>query len=128
MNAIDTIPDNIDDYIARFPKETQELLELLRSTIKKAAPEASETISYQMPAFKLHGNLVYFAAYNNHIGFYPGAACIDLFKDEFKGFKTSKGTIQFPMNKPIPLDIITKIVKYRIFENTERAEAKKKKK
>ncbi|MFZ4724876.1 MAG: iron chaperone, partial [Paludibacter sp.] len=85
MNANNTLPSNIDEYIARFPKETQELLELLRSTIKNAAPEATETISYQMPAFKLYGNLVYFAGYISHIGFYPGAACIDIFKDEIVG-------------------------------------------
>jgi uncharacterized protein YdhG (YjbR/CyaY superfamily) len=121
-------PKDIDDYIANFPNDVQVTLEKLRATIRKAAPEAIEAISYQMPTFKLHGNLVYFAAYKNHIGFYPTSTGIIAFKNDLKGFKTSKGAIQFPIDKPLPFDIITKIVKYRVAENKERAETKAKKK
>jgi uncharacterized protein YdhG (YjbR/CyaY superfamily) len=111
---------DIDNYIAGFPEDTQILLEQLRSVIKNIIPEAEEVISYSMPAFKFHGILVYFAAYKNYIGFYPTASGIKAFKQELTGYKTSKGTVQFPIDKPLPLDLITKIVKFRLRENLEK--------
>jgi uncharacterized protein YdhG (YjbR/CyaY superfamily) len=113
-------PNNINEYIATFPEETQKLLEQLRLTIKEAAPEAEEVISYQMPAFRLNGILVYFAAYKNHIGFYPSGSGIANFKEEIQTFKNSKGTVQFPINNPLPIELISKIVKYRVNENLQR--------
>jgi uncharacterized protein YdhG (YjbR/CyaY superfamily) len=118
--------NDIDKYIAAFPKDTQELLEQLRATIRKAAPEAEEVISYQMPAFKLQGMLVYFAGHKNHIGFYPGASGIEAFKKELSDYKGAKGSVQFPPDKPLPLGLITKIVKFRVNENLHRPKTKKK--
>lgn len=106
-----------DLYIARFPAATQELLQSLRAAIKKGAPEAAEVISYQMPAFSQNGILVYFAAHRNHIGFYPAGSGIENFKSEVAGFKTSKGTIQFPLDQPIPADLVERIVRFRLAEN-----------
>ena len=117
---------NIDEYIAGFPKDIQELLEEIRVTIKKAAPGATETINYAIPTFILKGNLVHFAAYKNHIGFYPTPSGIVAFKKELSVYKGAKGSVQFPIDKPLPLDLVTKIVKFRVKENLERAEAKKK--
>lgn len=117
MSIISTKPTNINEYIATFPEETQKLLEELRFIIKEAAPDAEEGISYQMPAFRLNGILVYFAAYKNHIGFYPTGTGIAKFKDEIKAYKNSKGTVQFPLNNPLPIDLISKIVKFRVNEN-----------
>lgn len=105
---------NTDEYIACFPIATQIILKQIRKTILLAAPKAEELISYQMPAFKQNGVLVYFAAYKNHIGFYPTASGIVAFQDEITEFKSSKGAIQFPINKPMPLDLIIRMVKYRI--------------
>ena len=122
------VPDNIDEYIANFPVHIQKKLDELRAIIKKAAPEAEEKISYQMPAFNLKGMLVYFAAYTNHIGFYPTSSGIKTFKEELVGFKSSKGTIQFPVDKPLPEDLITRIVIFRSKENFLRAELKERKK
>lgn len=116
----------IDAYIAGFPTVIQEILEKMRETIKKAAPGAVETISYQMPTFALHGNLVHFAAHKNHIGFYPAPSGIVAFKEDLKGFKSSKGAVQFPIDKPLPVELIFEIVKFRVIENLEKAEAKKK--
>ena len=121
-------PKNIDEYIAAFPATTQALLEVLRATIKSAAPDAVEVISYQMPAYKLFGMLVYFAAYQHHIGFYPGASGVVACAEDLKDYKTSKGTVQFPLDKALPIDLITKIVQFRVTENTQKAEGKKKKK
>ena len=113
----------IDEYIATFPRNVRDVLEELRRIIRESAPEAEEAISYGMPAFKLHGNLVYFAAWKNHIGFYPGgSSAIEAFKKELSPFKQAKGTVQFPLDKPIPLDLVKKIVKFRVKEN----ESKKK--
>ena len=112
---------SIDEYIAGFPADVQEKLREIRETIKKAAPGAREKISYQMPTFELNGNLVHFAAYSNHLGFYPAPSGIDTFKEELAGFKSSKGTIKFPLDKPLPLDLIRKIVSYRIKENLEKS-------
>jgi len=118
----------IDEYIALFPEDVQMILRELRAVIKAAAPEAGEKISYQMPAFTLHGILVYFAAFKNHIGFYPAPRGIEQFKDELSAYKGSKGTVQFQLDEPIPYDLVTKIVKFRVKENLEKAEAKEKKK
>jgi uncharacterized protein YdhG (YjbR/CyaY superfamily) len=121
-------PNNIEEYIAGFPQETQEILEQVRATIKKVAPEAEETISYGMPSFTLHKTyLVYFAAFKNHIGFYPTPSGIKEFEKDFATYKTGKGSIQFPLDKPMPADLISRIVKFRIQENIERAKTKRKK-
>lgn len=110
-------PNSVAGYIHGFPKDTQKLLEQLRATIIKAAPAAEEIISYQMPAYKYNGMLVYFAGYKNHIGFYPGASGIKNFKEDIAVYKNSKGAVQFPLDKPLPLKLITKIVKFRVKEN-----------
>ncbi len=107
----------IDEYIAIFPENVQSILEELRQAIKESAPEAEELISYQMPAFKLNGILVWFAAFKNHVGFYPKISAIEAFKEELSGHEVGKGTIRFPLNKPIPLDLVKKIVRYRAKEN-----------
>ena len=109
--------DEIDQYIAGFPESIREKLEILRETIRKNAPAAAEVISYQMPAFKLNGILVYYAGYKNHIGFYPTGSGIVAFQSLLTGYKWSKGTIQFPPDKPLPLELISEIVKYRVSEN-----------
>jgi uncharacterized protein YdhG (YjbR/CyaY superfamily) len=119
---------SIDEYIATFPKDIQAILEKLRLTIKKAAPNAKETINYQMPTFTLEGNLVHFAAFKNHIGFYPTPSGIEKFKKELSVYEGAKGSVQFPLDKPIPYALVGKIVKFRVKENLERAEAKGKKK
>jgi uncharacterized protein YdhG (YjbR/CyaY superfamily) len=107
----------IDEYIQTFPMNIQIILEKMRQTIRKAAPEAVEVISYQMPAFKLNGNLVYFAAFKNHIGFYPNSSGIEFFEKELSPYKTSKGAVQFPLDKPIPYYLVEKIVLFRVKEN-----------
>lgn len=116
--------NEIDIYVAGFPVKTQEILEQIRETIKKAAPDAEEVISYKMLAYKLNGILVYFAAYKNHIGFYPTGKGIEAFKNELTKYNWSKGTIQFPLNKPIPFGLITKIVTFRVKENLQKAKKK----
>jgi uncharacterized protein YdhG (YjbR/CyaY superfamily) len=120
-------PKDIDEYIAAFSPEVQKLLEQVRATIHKAAPEATEAISYAMPTFKLNGNLVHFAAFTSHIGFYALPSGNVAFQRELTPYKTGKGSIQFPLNKPLPLGLITKIVHFRIEENAEKAALKKKK-
>jgi len=115
---------SIDEYIAMFPKDTQKILEELRVTIRAAALEAKEKISYQMPTFDLKGNLVHFAAYKNHIGFYPQPSGIQAFKNELSKYEGAKGSVQFPITKPLPLELISKIVKFRVAENLKRAELK----
>jgi len=115
---------NIDEYISLFPKETQALLKQMRATIKEEAPDAEEAIKYQMPTFVLKGNLVHFAAYTNHIEFYPVPTGIEKFKKELSHYKTSKGAVQFPLDKPLPLLLIRKIVKFRVGENLKKAEEK----
>lgn len=114
----------VDEYIASFPKNTQESLRQLRERIKQSAPAAEEVISYNIPAFKLKGMLVYFAAYNNHIGFYPTPSGVTAFKQELSGYKIAKSAIQFPLDQRLPLTLISKIVKYRVRENLEKAELK----
>ena len=120
-------PNNIDEYIATFPTDIQEILEQVRATVKKAAPEAKEAIKYAMPTFILNGNLVHFAAFKNHIGLYPTPGGIEAFQKELSVYKTAKGSIQFPLQQPMPLDLITKIVQYRVKENVKRAAVKAKK-
>ena len=125
MKTIST--KNIDEYIASFPEDIQKILEKLRVVIRKAAPKAEETINYEMPTFTLNGNLVHFAAYKNHIGFYPTPSGIDAFKKELSLYKGAKGSVQFPIDKPLPWALITKIVKFRVKENLEKAVIKMKK-
>jgi uncharacterized protein YdhG (YjbR/CyaY superfamily) len=126
METKTTTPKDVDEYISSFPKEVQRLLEEVRATIKKVAPGAEEVISYQMPAFKFHGMLVYFAGYKNHIGFYPMPSAIETFKKELSVYKSAKGSVQFPTDSPLPLNLISKIVKYRVRENLDATNAKKK--
>ena len=128
MEQNKTTYNSIDEYILLFPPEIQEILKALRNIIKEAAPDAEEKISWQMPTFAQHGNLVHFAACKNHIGFYPASAAIEIFKDELSEYKGTKGSIHLPFNKPLPRELISKIVKFRIAENTKLAEAKLKKK
>ena len=115
---------SIDQYISDFPVSTQKILAELRATIREAAPAASEKISYQIPTFFQNGNLVHFAAYKNHIGFYPTSSGVQAFKGELKKYKTSKGSLQFPIDQPIPLGLIKKIVKFRVEENSTKAKKK----
>jgi len=111
----------IDEYIKIFLQDVQSILERMRQTIRKAAPEAVESISYQMPTFKLNGkNLVYFAGYKNHIGFYPVPSGIRAFKKELSQYKTGKGSVQFPIDKPVPYDLVKKIVMFRVKENMKK--------
>jgi uncharacterized protein YdhG (YjbR/CyaY superfamily) len=124
MNTANTGYATITLYIRSFPKATQKLLQEMRDAIRSAAPDAAEKISYQMPTFYLHGNLVHFAAYEHHIGFYPAASGIAAFQDQLKKYKSSKGAVQFPIDKPLPLALIKKIVRYRVTENLERAKTK----
>ena len=119
---------SIDEYIATFPEDIQKILEELRATIKAAAPEATEKISYQMPTFYLKGNLVHFAAYKHHIGFYPAPRGIEAFKDELARYEGSIGAIRFPIGEPLPLDLISRIVKFRVADNLKNAEVKANKK
>jgi uncharacterized protein YdhG (YjbR/CyaY superfamily) len=121
-------PNNTNEYIAAFPKDTQLILEKLRAVIKKAAPTATEKISYAMPTFYLDGNLVHFAAYEYHIGFYPAPSAIIAFETALSSYKTSKGAIQFPIDQPLPIALITKIVQFRVKENLAKANLKTKKK
>ena len=117
----------IDEYINTFPGDIQKILQEVRKTIKSAALEAKEAISYQIPTYKMNGkNLVHFAAFKNHIGFYPGAEAIKVFKKEIASYKSSKGAIQFPLDKPMPVSLISKIVKYRVKENSLKNLMKKK--
>jgi len=117
-------PENIDEYIAGFPKEVQTLLEEVRRTIREAAPEAEEAIKYQIPTFVLNGNLVHFAAFKNHIGFYPAPRGIEEFKEELSAYKGAKGSVQFPFGEPVPYDLIRRIVIFRVSDNLERAKTK----
>ena len=112
--------ETIDEYIAAFPKNIQSILQELKQAIRESAPDAEEAISYQIPAFKLNGNLVWFAAFKNHIGFYPRESAIEAFKDKLSSYDVSKGTIRFPLDKPIPLDLVKEIVRFRVKENLHR--------
>ncbi len=115
----------IEEYIAVFPEDVQNILNQLRQTIREAAPEADETINYQIPTFTLNGNLVHFAAFANHIGFYPTPGGMEAFKEELSGYKRAKGSVQFPIDEPLPLPLIRRIVEYRVKENLQRKPHKK---
>ena len=119
-----SVPANIDEYIAAFPATLQKRLKSIRQAIRKAAPDAQEKISYQMPAFSLHGNLIYFAAFKNHIGVYPGAAAIEALSKDLRGYRTSKGTVQLPREEPLPLPLIEKLVRFKINLNLRRVKGK----
>jgi uncharacterized protein YdhG (YjbR/CyaY superfamily) len=118
--------ENIDEHIAGFPESTQKMLNQLRELIKERAPEATETISYGIPTFVLNGNLVHFAGYAGHIGFYPGSAAIVEFKDLLTHYKTSKGTVQFRLTEPLPVDLIARIVDFRVEANRKKSKKGKK--
>ena len=109
--------ESIDEYIASFPTTIQKILQQLRQVIRDAAPEAKEAISYQIPTFKLNGNLVHFAAFSDHISFFPTSSGVETFQHKLYSYKTSKGTIRFPINEPIPFDLIKEIVRFRVKEN-----------
>ena len=127
MRAAQATPQTIDEYIAGFPPEIQEILEKIRAIIREAAPGAVEAIKYEIPTFVLHGNLAHFAAFKNHIGFYPTPTGIEAFKDKLAAYAGAKGTVRFPLDQPIPYDLIRRIVERRVSENQASAEAKRKK-
>lgn len=110
--------ETFESYFLQFPKDVQDILQRIRQIIQEAAPEATEKIGYQMPTFYLKGNLVHFAAYKKHIGFYPAPSGIEAFVDQIKDYKHAKGSVQFPLDQPIPYELITDIVKYRVKENS----------
>lgn len=122
-----TISPDVDAYIKSFDEPQRSHLKAIRKTIRETAPEAEELISYQMPSYKLHGMLVHFAGYEKHIGFYPGASGIAHFKEEIKDFKSAKGSVQFPLDNPLPLELVKRITAFRVEENLEKAASKKKK-
>ncbi len=119
---------SIDDYIAAFPDDIQTILQDMRHIIHAAAPDAVEKISYQMPTFAQQGNIVHFAAFKNHIGFYPAPRGIEAFADELSLYDGSKGAVRFPIDKPLPRDLITRIVQFRLAQNLEKAALKASKK
>lgn len=123
-----TTAQTVDEYIVNYPSEVQKMLQTLRDLIQRLAPDAQEIISYQMPAYKLHGSLVYFAAFKNHIGFYPTASGIETFKHKLSNYTYAKGSVQFPLDKPLPLDLIAEIVTFRVEENLQKAKRKMKQK
>jgi uncharacterized protein YdhG (YjbR/CyaY superfamily) len=126
--AVDKVkPKDIDEYIANVPQDVQEVLEKIRLTVRQAAPEAKETIKYEMPTFTLNGNLVHFAAFKTHIGFYPPPTGLASHKNELAAYSGPKGSLMFPLDQPIPYDLIREIVTFRVKENLERAQAKGKK-
>ena len=117
-------PKNFEDYLDRFPKEVQQRLQKMRVTVKKVAPQAKERISYGIPSFTLNGMLVWFAAFKNHIGFYPRTSAIAAFKKELSAYKGAKGSVQFPFDKPLPLPLISRMVKFRVKENLSKSKKK----
>ena len=125
MEKAKVVPETVDQYIAAFPADVKKRMQQLRKTIKAGAPNADELISYQMPGYKYFGMLVYFAAYKNHIGFYPGAGGVLEFYKKLSSFKSAKGSVQFPHDRPIPYDVISKIVKFRVKQNEEKLSLKK---
>ena len=124
---MDTSIENVESYIATFPKETQKLLEQIRQTISSVAPTATEKIGYGIPTFVLNGNLVHYAGYKNHIGFYPGAAGIEKFQEELSVYKGAKGSVQFPLDQPLPLKLVSEITKFRVVQNEQKPTTKGKK-
>lgn len=127
MKAKVIVPKNVDEYIRSFPGEIQTSLNKMRETIKRSAPGAEEMISYGMPAYKYHGVLVYFAGYKNHIGFYATPTGHEAFKKELSAYKEGKGSVQFPLDKPLPAGLVGRIVKFRVKENLEKEKSKTKK-
>ncbi|MBI2826108.1 MAG: DUF1801 domain-containing protein [Planctomycetia bacterium] len=127
VNTTRTRPKNIDEYIAGFPSDVRAILKKIRTTIRKAAPGAEETISYQIPTFTLHGTVIHFAAYKQHIGLYPAPRGVEQFKEELSAYEGGKGTIRLPLDKPVPFRLISKIVKFRVKGNLEKAKARRKK-
>ena len=127
MKTNQPAPKDIDEYIANFPDDVQKVLEKIRRTIRKAAPDAREAIKYQMPTFILNGNLIHFAAFKKHIGLYPSPRGVEEFKDELAPFEGAKSTLRFPLDKPIPFDLISRIVKFRVQKTLERSHARGKK-
>ena len=125
MKPKQAVPTTIDEYIAGFPPNVRRLLRQVRATIRKAAPKAEEKISYQIPTFFLHGNLVHFGAFKEHIGFYPAPMGLKEFEKELSKYAGSKGSVRFPLDQPMPLGLITRIVKFRVKKNLERAAGKK---
>lgn len=128
MKAEQTAPTTIDEYIAGFPPDVRKVLEQIRATIREAAPDAEEAIKYQLPTFVLKGNLVHFGAFKNHIGFYPAPRGIEQFQQELSVYKGAKGSVQFPLDQPMPLDLIRRVVEFRVQDNLEKAAAKGRKK
>lgn len=124
----ESTPVTIDEYIAGFPPDIQAILEKIRATIRDAAPDAEEAISYQMPTFRLKGNLVHFAAFKNHIGFYPTPTGTQQFQERLSAYEGGKGSVRFPLDQPIPFDLISEIVKFRVTENLENARSRSDKK
>lgn len=124
---MDTSIENVESYIATFPKETQKLLEQIRQTIRSVAPTATEKIGYGIPTFVLNGNLVHYAGYKNHIGFYPGVAGIEKFQEELSVYKGAKGSVQFPLDQPLPLKLVSEITKFRVVQNEQKPTTKGKK-
>ena len=120
MEGKNALPTSIDEYIAQCPEDVQSILKKIRAVIKESAPEATERISYRMPTFYLRGNLVHFAAHSHHIGFYPTPSGIEAFKEELSVYESSKGAVQFPLDKSMPYELISKIVKYRVAENLKK--------
>lgn len=128
MKTTSGSPTNIDEYISRFPSDVQESLRKIRDTIKKAAPDAAEVMKYQIPTFVLNENLVHFAAFKNHVGFYPTPSGIEAFAQELSQYKSAKGSVQFPIKEPMPLSLIDRIVRFRVEEAKRKSVAKKRKK
>jgi len=125
MEKTKVVPETVDQYIAAFPADVKKRMQQLRKTIKAGAPNADEVISYQMPGYKYFGMLVYFAAYKNHIGFYPGTGGVLEFYKKLSSFKSAKGSVQFPNDRPIPYEVISKVVKFRVKQNEEKFSLKK---
>lgn len=126
MKSNKSVPASIDEYLASFPAEVQTILQQIRSTIRENAPGATETINYQIPTFQLNGNLVHFAAFKNHIGFYPAPSAITKFSDELKGYKQAKGSVQFPLDRELPLELIARMVQFRVAEQLAKSAGKRK--
>lgn len=126
MNTESNLPQTVDDYLAGFPAEIQAILVQIRSIIRETVPDAEEVISYQMPTYRLNGNLVHFAAFTHHIGFYPTPTGVEAFEKELKPYQHAKGSIRFPLDEPIPYDLIRKIVEFRAKENLDKARHKEK--
>ena len=127
MKTEQTIHETIDEYIADFPPDVQAILEKLRATIRKAAPDAEEAMKYRLPTFVLNGNLVHFGAFKKHIGFYATPTGNEKFRKELSVYEGAKGSVQFPLDEPIPYDLVSRMVKFRVKENLEKAAAKRKK-